>query len=155
MRIGFPLIALAKVAAARGELHEAEAQARRACQVLVMAPPFRLLAREVLSTSLRAQGRLQEARREAEQGVQELEQMGGEGFASVKTHLALAEVCFSSADTEAGESALRRALRCVRARAEDMPEPALRERLLHQVPEHARILELARQRWGETWGQAN
>ena len=45
--------------------------------------------------------------------------------------------------------ALRAALRCVRARSSDIPEPGARERFLRQLPENARTLELARQRWGE------
>jgi len=149
MREGMSCIVLAKVATARGEPHEAEAQARRACEAMAFCPPYRLLARGVLSASLLAQGRLPEAREEAARGVQELEQMGGGGFVSVKSYLALAEACFASAEAEAGESALRRALQCVHTRAEDLPDLALRDRLLHQVPEHARVLELARLRWGE------
>lgn len=55
---------------------------------------------------------------------------------------------------EAGDEALRGALRCVRARASDIPEAEARERFLSQVPENARTLELARQRWGEAEGAA-
>jgi hypothetical protein len=46
------------------------------------------------------------------------------------------------------EAALRRALQCLRTRAGDIPDAAARERFLQQVPENARTLELARQRWG-------
>jgi hypothetical protein len=52
-------------------------------------------------------------------------------------------------DAGAGEAALREVLRCVHERASDIPDPALRERFLLQVPENARTLELARQRWGD------
>jgi len=65
------------------------------------------------------------------------------------TRLALAEACLAEGDTGAGEAALRRAVECVRARASDIPEAGARERFLRQVPENARTLELARQRWGD------
>ena len=45
-----------------------------------------------------------------------------------------------------------RPLRCVRLRASDIPDMEARERFLRQVPENARTLELARQRWGEAAG---
>jgi hypothetical protein len=64
----------------------------------------------------------------------------------------LAEACLALGDEDAGEQALRQALRCLRLRAEDIPVAAARERFLHQVPENARALALARQRWGEAGG---
>jgi serine/threonine protein kinase len=143
--------ALARVAMGRGELSQAEAHARQAFE-----PPFCVyhpLTRSTLSAVLRAQGRVAEARLEATLGVQELERIGGAGVASVGTHLALAEACFAAGDTEAGEASLRRALKCLHTRAADVPEGALRERFLHQVPENARALGLARQRWGESWAR--
>jgi hypothetical protein len=61
----------------------------------------------------------------------------------------LAEACFAEGDVPAGEAALRRALQCVRERVYDIPDEAARQRFLRQVPENARTVELARQRWGE------
>jgi hypothetical protein len=90
-----------------------------------------------------------ESRAEAEQGVRTLEQLGETGAMSVATWLALAEACFAQEDMASGDSALREALRCVRLRASDIPEGAARERFLSQVPENARVQELARQRWEE------
>jgi eukaryotic-like serine/threonine-protein kinase len=103
----------------------------------------------VLSTILRAQGRAAEARQVAELGVRELERMGCEGVYAVGMHLALAEACFAGDEPEAGKAALHEALRCVRARASDIPEPEARERFLRQVPENAWTLELARRHWGD------
>ena len=84
----------------------------------------------------------------AELGVQELERMGNEGVFAVAMHLALAEACFAQGEGSPGEAALHKALRCLRARARDIPDEA-RERFLRQVSENARTLELAHQRWGE------
>jgi hypothetical protein len=72
--------------------------------------------------------------------------MGDAGAASVEPYLALAEACFADGETGAGEAALRKALRHVHTRAADIPEGLHRERFLHQVPENARTLSLARER---------
>jgi hypothetical protein len=141
---------LAEVLAAGGELSEAESQARRACEQLVPFRTFLSLARRVLSSVLLAQGRATEARQVAELGVRELEWMGSSGVYAVATRLVLAEACLAEGDAGAGDAALRRAVECVRARARDIPDTEARERFLRQVPENARTLELARQRWGET-----
>ncbi|MFL5358394.1 hypothetical protein [Archangium sp.] len=108
--------------------------------------------RTYLSATLRAQGRHAEARREAELAVEQLKQMGNAGVYAVATHLALAEACFAEGDAGAGEAALREALQCVRDRASDIPDPAARERFLTHVPDNARTLALARERWGELPG---
>jgi hypothetical protein len=136
------------VALTNGELAEAEAQARQAG---ASGCPYHLLrARTLLSAALLAQGRATEARQEALLGVQALEAMGDAGAASVGLYLALAEACFAEGGTGPGEAALRDALRHLHARAEDIPEGPHRERFLHEVPENARTLSLARERWGST-----
>lgn len=60
-----------------------------------------------------------------------------------------AEACLAEGDNNTGEQALRKALQCLRRRARDIPDAAARERFLLQVPDNARTLELARQRWGQ------
>lgn len=143
------LAMLAKMDAASGALSEAESRAREACALLAPFLSYLTLARGVLSGVLLAQGRAAEAREVAELGVKDVERMDCSGTYAVAVRLALAEACFAQGDAEAGEPALREALKCVRARASDIPEAAARERFLMQVPENARTLELARQRWGE------
>ena len=98
---------------------------------------------------LLAQGRATEAREVAALGVQGLERGGSQGAEAVGLPLALTEACLAEGDSQAGEAALR-GLQCLRTRAADIPDAAARERFLHQVPENARTLELARQRWGTT-----
>ncbi len=117
-------------------------------QMLALFPPYLLFARKDFVTFLLAQGRAEEARQVAMLGVEELERMGGSGVHAVPMYLALAEACFAEGDSTAGEAALREALQAVRTRADDIPEPEARERFLRQVPENARTLELAHQRWG-------
>ncbi|WNG45682.1 protein kinase [Archangium minus] len=143
------LAMLAKLDAAGGALPEAEARARKACALLAPFLIYLLLARAILSSILLARGNAAEAREVAELGVRELERTGNMGAYAVSLRLALAEACFALGDEAAGEAALREALGCMHARAHDIPEPLARERFLHQVPENARTLALARQRWGE------
>jgi tetratricopeptide (TPR) repeat protein len=138
-----PSLVQARIALARGELAEAEAHARKASEQLF--PCYLLLARTVLSSALRAQGRLAEARQCAELGCEVLERMGGAGAAAVGMYLSLAETCFAQGEAEAAEAPLKKALQYLHARAEDIPDAALRERFLHEVPENARALQLARQ----------
>jgi eukaryotic-like serine/threonine-protein kinase len=140
---------LARETAAGGALREAELHARKACELLVPFLSGMVFARTVLSGILLAQGRVAEAREVAQLGVAELERMRNEGVFAVGMYLALAQACFAQGETSAGDAALNKALRCVRARASDIPEPGARERFLRQVPENARTLELARERWGE------
>jgi hypothetical protein len=68
----------------------------------------------------------------------------------VVVYLALAEARLALDEVSAGESAPRQALRYVHERASDIPDATARERFLRQVPQNARTLELARQRWGDS-----
>ena len=141
---------LAQVALGRGELAEAEVHGRQAYAWLATVPTYQFLASVSLSTLLLGWGRVSEAREVAERSARELERPGNSFVLNtVAVRLALAEACFAQADAPAGEEALRRAVRDVRVRAEDIPDAAARQRFLEQVPENARVLALARQRWGE------
>ncbi|MFY0572676.1 protein kinase domain-containing protein [Archangium lansingense] len=146
---GSALLVLARVMAGEGDLPGAEARAREACEALAPFTPFVPLARWSLGALLLARGSAAEARQSVELGLLETDAMGPGGLARVGLLQVLAEACFASGDTAAGEQALRRALRCLRERAGDIPDAESRERFLRQVPENARTLELARQRWGD------
>ncbi|MET0401779.1 MAG: protein kinase [Cystobacter sp.] len=149
-RAGLAHAVLAKTWEDARTLGEAEAHARRACELLTSFQADVVFARGVLSAVLLARGNAVEAREVALHGVRELEESRSQGVYAVSMYLALAEACFHLEDREQAESALRRAVACVRARAEDFPEPAPRERFLREIPENVRVLERARECWGET-----
>ncbi|WP_224245973.1 protein kinase domain-containing protein [Hyalangium gracile] len=151
LHLGVAHLALAKVKATWREFAEAEEHARKACEMTYMLQYFQLTSRTLLSNILRAQGRVAEAGAEAEVGVKLLEHHGHEGAAVVGTWLAMAEACLAQGDEAAGDRALRQAARCLRLRAEDVPEGPARERFLSAVPEHSRTRELSLQRWGRDW----
>ena len=148
LHLGSAHLVLARVVAGGGDLAGAEAQARKACELLAPFTPFVPLARWSLGALLLFQGRASEARSSVELGLREHEALGPGGLARVGLLQVLAEACFAQGDTDAGEQALRRALRHLRERAGEIPDADARERFLHQVPENARSLELGRQRWG-------
>jgi tetratricopeptide (TPR) repeat protein len=143
---GMAHVALARIALAEGKPLDAEQHARKACELL---PPLPSFARPVLSAAMRAQGRAAEARQEAERTVRQLERINARGVDFISVHLALAEACFALGDSAAGDAALRTALQHLHACAEGFPDAATRERFLRKVPDNARTLELARERWGE------
>jgi hypothetical protein len=148
-RRGMAHAVLAKVRGDNGELSGAVVHAREAC---VLLAPYRadvVYARGILSALLLVQGHAPEAREVAALGVRELEEAGSQGVYAVSIRLALAEACFGLGEVAPAEAALRAALRCVWARARDIPEAGHRERFLLQIPENARTLALARERWGE------
>ncbi|WP_155893134.1 serine/threonine-protein kinase [Cystobacter fuscus] len=149
-RRGMGYATVAQVVRAQGEFHEAESFARKACELLSPFAVCLLFARGVLSSILLSQERAEEARQVAQLGVQEMERMGTTGVYAVSLYLALAEACLALGEVSAGESALRQASRYVHERASDIPDTTARERFLRQVPENARTLELARQRWGDS-----
>jgi eukaryotic-like serine/threonine-protein kinase len=147
-RNGLSHAVLAKTWADPETLGEAEGHARKACALLMRFQADVVFARGVLSSVLLARGNVAEAREVAVLGVRELESNQSQGVYAVSMYLALAEACFQAGDRELAESSLRQALVCVRARAQDIPEPAHRERFLRQVPENARVVALALECWG-------
>ncbi|WP_224364701.1 serine/threonine-protein kinase [Hyalangium versicolor] len=150
VQLGLAHLVLAKISAASEELAEAEVQARQACEILAPFAIFLPETRWKLNEILLRQGRVAEARAGVELALKELEPLGTDRMARVGLLRVLAESCFAEGDTASGEQALHRALEHLRSRAAAIPDLAVRQRFLHQVPENARVLELARQRWGET-----
>ncbi|MBM7114991.1 serine/threonine-protein kinase PknK [Archangium primigenium] len=148
-RQGLEHLVLARVALVQQLYTEAAEHARLACDALSLILTFRLDARATLSQALLARGAVADALQVATEGVRELEERRIRGTYAVAMHLALAEARFAAGDTPSGELALREALDLVHVRAADIPEPQARERFLRHVPENARTLKLARERWGE------
>ncbi len=144
LHLGLAHQVLAQGAAVGGALEEAEAQARRACEVLAPFASYLPEARAKLGAVLLRRGRVAEARGEMERALrEEQEALGRAGVARVELLQVLADACFAQGDTAAGEQALRQGLQCMRSRAEAIPDTVLRERFLRQVPAHARLLTLA------------
>jgi hypothetical protein len=143
LQLGLSHTTLSMVAMRKGELTEAEADARKACDLLSIFLPFWLLALALLSKILREQGRAADARETAALGVRQIEQMGGAGAGEIPLRLALAEASYADGRTLDADAELRACLSALEARAATIVDPAARERFLRDVPEHARAFELA------------
>ena len=148
MHLGLATLALARVALNQGAPAEAERWAREACEFLGGLIVYGLHARTSLSAAQLAQGRAAEARAEAEPWVPMLDQIRGP---AVGLWLVLAEACRTLGEDTSAESALRQALESLRQKVLCLPDAEARERMVHHVPEHARLLQVARQHWGESW----
>jgi len=145
---GVAHLALARVAQSQKELPVAEVQARRAGELLTGLMPFQLIALRSLCVALLAGGRPEEAREVADRAIQALEQMGGEGSGAVGAWLSLAEAAIAQGKSGIEENAMRKAGKILDRRAQDITDPAARERFMSRVPEHARTRDLLRERWG-------
>jgi serine/threonine protein kinase/tetratricopeptide (TPR) repeat protein len=140
---GLGRCALASALAGQGELAAAEEEARRALEMLAVAPPGRTLAFAVLCRSLLSQGRATEARQVADEGLALLAELGGSGWMDVKLRLVAAEVYDAVDDRAAARAVLTAAQRQIQRRAGQIPDAAIRARFLGQVT-HVRVQELAR-----------
>jgi hypothetical protein len=132
----------ANVLAARGELAQAEAEARLGLATTTLAPAGVALGAATLSRILLAEERVAEALEVAEEGWLRLEGLGGVNFMDVRLLLAVAEARRAAASTEAAAAALREAERRIERRAAQIPEGVGRERYRLEVRDHARVREL-------------
>jgi hypothetical protein len=134
---------LARVAARRGELAAAEEHARLASESLVF---FGGLRWEAIAVHIDVVRRLRavDAVELGTRALAEYEQQGISNYGEVGMRLALAEAHHAAGNVDAACDALRHALRVVDSCASSIPEPAVRESYLTQVPESLRARELAR-----------
>jgi tetratricopeptide (TPR) repeat protein len=137
--------ALAEVLRRKGDLREAERQARRALELLSFRPTEQLEVRATLALALLAQGRAEEALAEADAGLS--------AYATAKAcsyfrigwlMLARAEAIHALGDTARARAAIEAAHARVLRIAETVDGEAYRRSFLDRVPENARTAELCR-----------
>ena len=111
-------------------------------ETVLSVQPFALalLARAVL-----AQGRKAEAVLNAQDAYSQLERLGVVDDGEATIRLALAECLVAAGDTQAARGILDKASGRILSSAEAIEDPAIRESFLTRIPEHRRILELARE----------
>jgi tetratricopeptide (TPR) repeat protein len=128
-----------------GDYARAEHFARVALATWAPVPPCRPFATALLARALLAQGRLAEALPNARDAFAQLESMGivDDGEATIR--LALAECLIATGDKPAAQEAVATTAKWLHARAETIDDLAMRESFLTRIPEHRRILELARE----------
>jgi tetratricopeptide (TPR) repeat protein len=128
-----------------GDFARAEHHARAAAETLEAVPTGRPLAIALLARALLAQGRPAEALLGARDAYAQLESLGAVDDGEATIRLALAECLIAAGDTSVAYEVLDKASRRILASAEAINDPASRESFLTRIPEHRRILELARE----------
>ena len=110
---------LAEALLARGNLAGAEAEARRGAELLAAVTIDRLRVTAILADALLRQGRVEDGRAVAEEGLARLEQqLGGGGYPEIALLVAVAEARLLAGDASGSADARRTALDriCKRAR---------------------------------------
>ena len=140
---------LATILKLAGDLEGAEAEARRALEVLAVASPLQPYTLATLADTMLTGGRITEARAAAEQAAEVLESLGTVPEGEALVRLMRAETLEVSGEHDAARATIVTAREWLLARAAKIADPARRASFLERVPEHARILTLAR-----AWVQA-
>jgi hypothetical protein len=147
--IGDAHAVIAEIGRRRGDLIEAEREARAACDAVRPVPAFGWGIIALHARILLEQGRADEALTVAETGVRELERLGLEGNGEIALRLSLAEALHAVGRTDAAHAALADTIPRLKKRLDDIPERAARERYLANVPANARVIALAKAWLGE------
>jgi hypothetical protein len=134
--------ALSRIALRRGNAVEAEALARAGCTVLERVPTLGPNIRATLILALLAQGKHDDALKEAEGIVALLGQFGCLGGAEVELRLAISETFHAAGDVARARAELRTTLEQIRIRADGIADPVWRESYLRKNPYCARAAEL-------------
>jgi tetratricopeptide (TPR) repeat protein len=123
----------------------AEHYARAAVTTWEPVLSVRPFAIALLARALLAQGRPAEALVSSRDAYAQLESVGVVDDGEATIRLALAECLIAVGDTTAAREVLNKAAGRILASAEAIDDPAMRESFLTRIPEHRRILDLARE----------
>ena len=135
---------LAAILLAAGALDDAVVQARRAVEIVAVVPTLRPFALATLAGAMLAGGRITEARAAADEAAAILASHGDIEEGELLVLLMRAETLDASGDHTAARAAMATARERLFVRAARIADPARRASFLERVPEHARILDLAR-----------
>jgi tetratricopeptide (TPR) repeat protein len=125
-----------------GSAAAAHKRAKRAADIADHVPTFRAYAYAARAATELLLGRKEEAVATAEIAVRTLREVGAEeGEAFVR--IVWIEALFAVERAEEARSALAEADAMLAARAAKLADPSHRRAFLHNIPEHARIVELA------------
>ncbi|WP_437973000.1 protein kinase [Sorangium sp. So ce295] len=136
---------LAKIVLAMGDFEAAEREARAAIALFESAPTLGVQAFSILARVLLGRGRTDEGMRAAAEASARLSEFGTLEEGESLVRLTYAEALAASGRRAEAEAAIASARTALLARAEQLSDPAWRERFLRDVPDNARTLELARQ----------
>ena len=128
-----------------GQLDRAVVELEQAAEVMITLPGLRPLALAFLLQALIKKGRVVEANRVAAQAEDLLGMLGHAGIYEPTVYLGIAEAHMMAGEKTRAEKALRSARTLLLEAAAQLPDDAARQRYLHNVPYHARVMQLAAQ----------
>jgi tetratricopeptide (TPR) repeat protein len=134
---GLGRITLSRISLARGDVGAAAEEASTAIGLLELVPYDRAVALAALAAARLAEGRIDDAVRDAREAYQQIERTPGYTDAAIR--LVHAEALAAAGDPGAG-AALGEARERLLERAEKIGDPVLRASFLERVPENARTL---------------
>jgi tetratricopeptide (TPR) repeat protein len=123
----------------------AEQHARDAMEMLADNPALRPFALALLARAFHGQGRIVEALSCARDAYAQLEALSQVQDGESTIRLAHAECLAASSDLVTAKQVTEKAIEWLRSRANSIDIPEWRRSFLTRIPEHARILELARE----------
>jgi tetratricopeptide (TPR) repeat protein len=129
---------------AAGDFVTAEEHARIGLEMVLDNPALRPFARALVARALLGQNRLTEAMPFAETAHQELEELGKVQDGEAMISLALAECLIAKSDLVAAKSVIGKAVEKLRTWAKTISVVSWQLSFLHCIPEHRRLIELAR-----------
>ena len=135
---------LALIRLARGDAEDAERMARSCVEMAEPGSPWGARALAGLAAVHLAQGRVAEALDEAARAFRTLEKVGGvvDSLGGL-VHLVYARTSYESGDRETAKSVVQNACQALDLAAAKIKRPEWRKSYLENVPEHARLRELA------------
>jgi hypothetical protein len=136
---------LADILWRRGEPAAAEEEARAALELLRFLPLEQMAATATLAAALLAQGRAAEALAAAEDAMLQYQALGAFGYRGAYARLVHIDALEATGDHAGACRALSTARERLRIQVARIGDPALRRGFLEDLPEHSRILALARQ----------
>jgi predicted ATPase len=132
--------ALAEVLLRGGDLAAAEAEAWRAAEIAREMAPIRAYAKATLADVLLASGRPEEALVAAQEAARLLAEQGHMVQGEARVRGALADALAATGRMDESKTVLAAARAWLLDRAAQTPDGEARERFLHNVPDHARLL---------------
>jgi tetratricopeptide (TPR) repeat protein len=137
-------VVLSRICLALGALEEAEREAQVACEISSSSRVLNALAQAVRAQVLLRAARPAEALAAARRGKELLDSLGSMDEGDALIRLVFAEALHAVGDIDGARAALSTAHESILRDAQQIRDEELRQSFLNNVPEHARILALAR-----------
>jgi tetratricopeptide (TPR) repeat protein len=128
-----------------GNYERAEEHARAAMQLIQDDPSMRPFGIALLARALNAQGRAPEALPLAKDAFAQMQELGSLSDGEATVRLALVECLIAANDIHSAKETVRAAAQWLKTRADTISDGSQRASFIERIPEHRRILELARE----------